>query len=263
MLRQISEDMRVNLKDRLRDIRQGVRQIRHDNRRASVNQTVRPPFPLQEIEGLIGHAAAAFDDAMAIAQTLVPRRTQPGGAPQGLSGYFPAGGAGQRGERAFRRDLYYLAQTVLVKRKITDIAVHESDLAAVHAAMRGWHADRLESLANAIMPAEKVTAAAGACAALLLVLLERHPLHLAAPVFDRQAGSSRLDRSTEIACLAPIALACGLTTIETDDMADADLLDMAMLAAEVRHDRIVEACGKPDALGELTSIFAVLLAHLP
>jgi hypothetical protein len=36
-----------------------------------------------------------------------------------------------------------------------------------------------------------------------------------------------------------------------------------MLASDVREDRITEACGAADALGELASIFAVLLAHLP
>ena len=265
MLRQLSEEMRVNLKDRLRDIRHGVRQIRHDRARGSSSQALQPLFPIREIEGLLGHAAAAFDDAMSIAETLVPRpaRRRQGDAPQGLAAYFPTRDAGQRGERAFRRDLYYLAQTILAKRKIEGAMVHEADLAAVHSAMRRRHADRLDALAGTTTPAERTAAAAGVCAALLLTLLERHPIRFAAPALESRAVAAGMDRSAEIACLAPIALACGLATMDADDMSNAELLDIAMLAAEVRHDRIVQACGRPDAQDALTAIFSVLLAHLP
>ena len=74
MLRQISEEVRVNLKDRLRDVRQGVRQLRHDGRPSPQNAQARSPFPISEIEGLLGHAVSAFDDAMSAAESLVPRR---------------------------------------------------------------------------------------------------------------------------------------------------------------------------------------------
>ena len=48
MLREISEEVRVNLKDRLREARQQIRRHRHDS---SASRS-RPPFPFGEIEGL-------------------------------------------------------------------------------------------------------------------------------------------------------------------------------------------------------------------
>ena len=265
MLRQISEDVRVNLKDRLRDIRQGVRQQRRDGAQSALVKTRQQPFPIREIEGLLGHAAAVFDDAMSLAETLVPqhRKRLGGAAPQGFAAYFPAGSAENRldSERAFRRDLYYLAQAVLAKRKIEAAVVHEADLAAVHAEVVSRHAGRLHAFARAVTPDEQVAATAEICAALLVALLEHNPIRFPASGAEFHAVSS--GRSIEIGCFAPVALACGLASLGVDDMSGNDLLEIAMLAADVREDRIVEACGAPDATGELTSIFAVLLAHLP
>ncbi len=265
MLRQISEDVRVNLKDRLRDIRQGVRQQRRDGAQSALAKSRRQPFPIGEIEGFLGQAAAVFDDAMSLAETLVPQHGKrlSGAAPQGFAAYFPTGGAENRlgSERAFRRDLYYLAQAVLTKRRIEAAVVHEADLAAVHAEMGSRHAGRLHAFARAATPDEQVATTAEICAALLVALLDHHPIRFAAPGSETSAASN--GRAVEIGCFAPVVLACGLASLGVDDMSGSDLLEIAMLAADVREDRIVEACGAPDAAGELASIFAVLLAHLP
>ncbi len=41
------------------------------------------------------------------------------------------------------------------------------------------------------------------------------------------------------------------------------MLDIAVLVADVRHERIAAAFGRPDTVDELTAVFAPLLAHLP
>jgi hypothetical protein len=41
------------------------------------------------------------------------------------------------------------------------------------------------------------------------------------------------------------------------------LLEIAILAADIRHDRIAQACAKASPVEELTPVFATLLAHLP
>ena len=55
MLRQISEDVRVNLKDRLRELRDAIRQSRHDSAGETSHDIAGnlPPFPGRS---LLGHA---------------------------------------------------------------------------------------------------------------------------------------------------------------------------------------------------------------
>ncbi|RUY17764.1 hypothetical protein EN981_38180, partial [Mesorhizobium sp. M7A.F.Ca.CA.001.13.2.1] len=67
----------------------------------------------------------------------------------------------------------------------------------------------------------------------------------------------------DISCLAPLALACGLATTGRDGAPEPDMLEIAILAADIRHDRIVQACAKANPIAELTPVFATLLAHLP
>jgi len=40
-------------------------------------------------------------------------------------------------------------------------------------------------------------------------------------------------------------------------------VEIAILAADIRHDRIVQACAKASPVEELMPVFATLLAHLP
>ena len=264
MLRQMSEEMRVNLKDRLRDVRQGVRQFRHDGRPSPQNAQGRPPFPIGEIEGLLGHAVSAFDDAMSAAESLVPRRgRQPDRTvAQSLSVYFPADGTlAQAGERAFRRDLYYLAQAILAKRTIGAAVVHEANLAAVHAAMRRRHADRIAVL-NATDSAGRTEAAASFCAALLITLIDHHPIRLANRAPYMFAHGNALDQTARIRVLATVTLLCGVATLDGSNAGGSDLLELADLAVDARLDRFEQACAKADADGELTPVFALLLSHL-
>jgi hypothetical protein len=265
MLRQISEDVRVNLKDRLRDVRHVIRQSRHDyagNAAIEAEGRNSPSSPAKGLEDLLGHAASVVDDAMSLAESLVPHE-RPASADaatvRSFDRYFPANGRGLSldGERAFRRDMYYLAKAIAAKKTAGAPRIYEASLAAAHASMRKRHADLIAELDIGAEPAERISAAAALCAALLIELIGHRPIR-----FDESAqGGRNLD--LEIRFLAPLALACGLATIGADDLPAADMLEITMLAADVRHDRIVQAYGKADRLGELTTVFAVLLAHLP
>jgi len=263
MLRQISEDVRVNLKDRLRDVRYVIRQSRHDHaRNAAMEAEGRnsPSSAAKGLEDLLGHAASVVDDAMSLAEALVPHE-RPASADaatvRSFDHYFRSNGRGPSldGERAFRRDMYYLAKAIAAKKTAGAPRIYEASLAAAHASMRKRHADLIAELDIAAEPDERIAVAAALCAALLIELIEHRPIRF------NEGGGRNLD--LEIRFLAPLALACGLATIGADDLAAADMLEITMLAADVRHDRIVQAYGKADRLGELTTVFAVLLAHLP
>jgi hypothetical protein len=261
MLRQLSEEVRVNLKDRLREVRDVIRQRRRDGGRSGVLREATshlPPFPGKGIESLLSHAVSAVDDALSIAESFVPHERPikvDGTTVKGLGTYFPAGDAeGQLGaERLFRRDMYYLSKAVLAGLKIDNARIHEADFAAVHATMRKRHGDLLSALTA---PGAGLQAIAATCAALLIECLGHHPVR-----FGEAAAAE--DRSLEISCLAPLVLACGLATAGRDGAPEPDMLEIAILAADIRHDRIVQACAKARPIEQLTPVFATLLAHLP
>ncbi|QKC94658.1 hypothetical protein [Mesorhizobium sp. NZP2298] len=264
MLRQISEDVRVNLKDRLREVRDIIRQSRHDGSGdASVLREATshlPPFPGKGIEGLLSHAASAVDDALSIAESFVPHERPikvDGTTVKGLGTYFPAGNEERQlsAERLFRRDMYYLAKAVLAGLKIENARIHEADFAAAHAAMRKRHADLLAALAA---PGAGLPAIAATCAALLVELLGQRPVR-----FGEAAPEMARERALDISCLAPVVLACGLATTGRDGAPEPDMLEIAILAVDIRHDRILQACAKASPVDELTPVFATLLAHLP
>jgi hypothetical protein len=256
MLREISEEVRVNLKDRLREARQSIRRRRHDTPSAATQ--TRPPFPFSEIEGLLGHAVSAFDDVMTMAETLAPRRL--GGhasvaTAKPLDTYFPARDV-LAGERAFRRDLYTLVKAILTMRRLEGARVSEASFAAVHAAFAKQQAEPLADLPRKAAWTDRVALVASLSAALLVELIRHQPLR-----FEEKAGGS--SRDAAIACLAPVALTCGLATMEAGKPPEADLLEIATLAVDARIERIQAAFDGKDAQGDLTALFATLLAHLP
>ncbi|TPJ42194.1 hypothetical protein FJ434_14410 [Mesorhizobium sp. B2-5-13] len=266
MLRQISEDVRVNLKDRLREVRDIIRQSRHDGAsEASLLHEATshlPPFPGKGIEGLLSHAASAVDEALSIAESFVPHERPirvDGTTVKGLGTYFPAGDEDQQlsAERLFRRDMYYLTKAVLAGLKIDHARIHEAGFAAVHAAMRRRHGDLLAALAA---PGAGLQAIAATCSALLIECLGHRPIR-----FDDTApeATAMSDRALDISCLAPVVLACGLATNGRNDAPEPDMLEIAILAADIRRDRIIQACAKTSPADELTPVFATLLAHLP
>ncbi|BCG70482.1 hypothetical protein MesoLj113a_16400 [Mesorhizobium sp. 113-1-2] len=266
MLRQISEDVRVNLKDRLREVRDIIRQSRHDGTGdASVLREATshlPPFPGKGIEGLLSHAASAVDEALSIAESFVPHERPikvDGTTVKGLGTYFPAGNEDQQlsAERLFRRDMYYLTKAVLAELKIDNARIHEADFAATHATMRKRHGDLLAALTA---PGIGLQAIAATCAALLVELLNQRPIRFAETAPETAVVDGR---ALDTSCLAPVVLACGLATTGRDGAPEPDMLEIAILAADIRHDRMVQACAKASPVEELTPVFATLLAHLP
>ncbi|OBQ57968.1 hypothetical protein [Mesorhizobium erdmanii] len=266
MLRQISEDVRVNLKDRLREVRDIIRQSRHDGSGdASILREATshlPPFPGKGIEGLLSHAASAVDEALSIAESFVPHERPikvDGTTVKGLGTYFPAGDEERQlsAERLFRRDMYYLTKAVLAGLKIDNARIHEADFAAVHATMRKRHGDLLAALTA---PGAGLQAIAATCAALLVALLNQRPVRFGDAASETTAGGGR---APDMSCLAPVVLACGLATTGRDGAPEPDMLEIAILAADIRYDRIAQACAKASPVAELTPVFATLLAHLP
>ncbi|MGX8007838.1 hypothetical protein ACVDG8_001920 [Mesorhizobium sp. ORM8.1] len=253
MLRQISEDVRVNLKDRLRELRDVIRQSRHDSAGEPPREIANlPPFPGKS---LLGHAASAVDEALTIAESFVPH-SRPlkvdGTTVKSLSLYFPEGNEDRQidGERQFRRDMYYLSRAVLAGQGIDNPRVHEAGFSAIHAAMRKHHPDLLAAATAETASNDQVAAA---CSALLIECLNHHPV---------QSGEgAAADRSLDVRYLAPVVLACGLAS-KAEGAPEPDILEIAVLAAEVREDRIRLACAQANAVQELTPVFATLLAHL-
>lgn len=264
MLREISEEVRVNLKDRLRDVRHIIRRHRHDSPAQQARQgdeAARPSFPIREIEGLLGHAASAFDDMMSMAETLVPRERSGrmnGLTPKPIGVYFASGDAALTGERAFRRDMYALTKAVLAERKADSVRVREANFTAVHAAIERQHAELLKRLVRESDWAGRVALVAALSGALLVEFLNHDPLRQdEAPTAAVGPG-----RTFAISCLAPVALAVGLASVDTSAKPEPDLLEIAVLATNARLDRILAACNGNDPLDELTTVFATLLAHL-
>jgi len=201
-----------------------------------------------------------------MAETLVPR--EPSGrmsglAPRPFDAYFgPAAGRDPlAGERAFRRDMYALSKAVLAEKKERGVRIGEAAFVPVHAAMQKNCGALLAKLSGETEWAGRVALAAGLCATLLQEFLNHGPLRFDEAVPGTEGAGRR--RACAVSCLAPVALACGLASVDREAASEPDLLEIAMLATDARMDRILPACGKPEAQDDLTSIFAALLAHLP
>jgi hypothetical protein len=264
MLREISEEVRINLKDRLREMRHAIRRHRHDTGDASVLPPPpggRTPFPLPEIDGLVSRAVSVFDDAMTMAETLVPHDGRGHSKPMPFDTYFRPAGSLLDGERAFRRDMYYLAKSMLARRNAVAEPVQEAGFAAVHAAMLRQHGHLFQPLKPDAGETERTARAAALCAALLVELLRARPVRPRLPE-GRIANVLEAETVLAVSVLAPMALAVALASSDADAENSSDLLDIAALAVEARLDRIMPACRAADPAAELTPIFAMLIFHL-
>lgn len=262
MLREISEEVRINLKDRLREMRHAIRRHRHDNAGPGLPPLPggRTPFPLPEIEGLIGRAVSAFDDAMTMAETLMPHDGGPV-RPRSFDVYFRSGSDALKGERAFRRDMYYMAKAMLAHRKAVADPVQEAGFATVHAAMLRQHGDLLRPAEGEIGDTQRIARIAQLCAALSVELLRARPVRPHPPE-GGVANVLEAENMLAVSVLAPLALAPALAEAGAETDQGTDLLDMAAMAVEARLDRIVPACRAADPVAELTPIFAMLIFHL-
>lgn len=267
MLRELSEDVRILVKDRLRDFRSIVRQHRHDRTPAGpkLPEAKEQPFPIREIEGFLGHAVSAFDDVMTLAESLAPRAglgAAPVSGPQPLQSYFREQGELRLdGERAFRRDLYRLAKLVLERKHLHGFRILESDFAAVHDALERRDADLIARLHAEAGREERISLVAALSSSLLVELVRHEPIKLPASGVDAQEATDA-NRTIAVNCLAAIAIACGLATLDMEGAAGHELMDIAVLAVDARADRISSALGSGDPVKQLTPLFASLLTHL-
>ncbi|HTV68831.1 MAG TPA: hypothetical protein VMF90_09870 [Rhizobiaceae bacterium] len=263
MLRELSEDVRIRVKDRLRDFRQVVRQHRHDSVSSRSADEKDQPFPIREIEGFLGHAASAFDDVMSLAEHLAPRESfglREVTGPRPLQAYFRAEKDAQvDGARAFRRNLYRLAKLVLEKKQLSGFLIREVDFAAVHASLQKQNAAQIADIHNGAAGDERVALVAALTASLFVELAKRQPIHMAPPA-EENAIDIGADAATN--ALAAIAIACGLATLDMEGAADPELMEIAVLAVDARADRIHAALKSTDPAKMLTPLFASLLTHL-
>lgn len=257
MLRSLSEDVVVNIKDRLRDVRHLVRASRHDNPGGPRRPQVAEPFaPPAEIERLLGRAASVVDDTLTVAETvsrsLLPIiRASNGARLHGFDTYFATGRtAAVEGERLFRRDLYAALKASPRLSADDRTPLHEAGFSQAHLAIRRNHGELLAAMRTA-GPNSRLDAVAAVAAATLVELLASQQ-----PSGDGVTGP-------DLVPLAPVALAAGIATLSPSGMSDVDLLEAAGLAIEARRDRIMRALDGATPVEDLGAIFRVLLAHLP
>ncbi|MDH4983997.1 hypothetical protein QEZ47_00175 [Aminobacter anthyllidis] len=258
MLRSLSEDVVVNIKDRLRDVRHLLRASRHDNPGGPRRPPVAEPFsPPVEIERLLGRAASVVDDTLTVAETvsrtLLPIvRAGDGARLHGFDAYFATGRtASVEGERLFRRDLYAAFKASQGQEASNRAPLHEAGFSQAHLAIRKKHGELLAAMHTA-NPNSRLEAVAALAAATLVELLASQPLS-----GDEAATGSRL------VPLAPMTLAAAIVTLSPSGMSDTDLMEATGLAVDARRERILRALDSTEPVKELGAIFRVLLAHLP
>ncbi|MGH6763510.1 MAG: hypothetical protein ACRECW_18190 [Phyllobacterium sp.] len=270
MIRDISDDIAVNLKDRLRDFRYVIRRNRHDSMLDDRPATLRDtPFQNRGFDApelFLGRAASLVDTALTAAETISlsiisgnPAVHQGTPEVQGLSVYFADG---HEGQRIFHRDMYYLTKEILRRNRADNMLIHEAAFTAIHASMKR---DSGPLVADALRPSTdevKIRATATACAALMSEMVKQHPIRF----FDTRATvevtADDQRRKIEIIGFAAICLACGLATAKAADMEGESNLESALLAVEARAERIAKAFDAK-ASGELSDLFETLITHLP
>lgn len=261
MLRILSEEIAVNLKDRLREARYMIRRNRHESL-----QTERPsprPGEIVSPELLLGHAASMMDKALTTAETISislissdPKAHS--GAPhvKSLAIYF---GGSAEGVRAFRKDMYYLTKEVLRRHKLQNMLIQEAVFLTVHEKVMQNHAALLKIVFSAEAGEKKIATTAKVVAAIFLQLLAERPVRFIS--LNSHCDPKAL-RRFEAACFAAVSVACGLITVKAADLAGIDPLESAILALDVRGERLIKAAEDCDQ-ANLETLFQTLITHLP
>ncbi len=258
MLRTLSEEIAVNLKDRLRGIRYMIRRNCHD---VLTEAERRGDIPSPEL--LMEHAASVVDKALTTAETISislissnPKVHNSAPHVKSLSVYF---GGGAEGMRAFRKDMYYLMKEVLRRYQLQNVLIQEAAFLTVHTRMMRKHGTLLKNVFSAEAGEAKIAATSAAVTAIFLELLGERPVRF----ISMEGHCDPLALSNfETACFAAVGLACGLATAKAADLAGVDPLESAILALDVRHDRLMQAAEERDQV-QLETLFQTLIAHLP
>ncbi|MBB2973672.1 hypothetical protein [Mesorhizobium sp. RMAD-H1] len=261
------DDVVVNLKDRLRDVRHVIRSSRHDRRRT----TMHLQSPAQLPEMLLGTAATFVDTALSVAETisisLISDDPQAHGRSRRIGSlklYF----AHSDGIRLFHRDMYYLTKEVLRRCGRNDVFIHEAAFADIYLRLMRDHKNVFD---RAIAPDASTGDLARAGAALAIESVRRHPVRKLEPGSPLPAAVA-LQSDSEITIFSAIGLACALATTRTQDdalsatgLADAgaDLLESAFLAVSAREERFIAAFASNAPESALAELFSLLIPHLP
>ena len=251
MIRDISNEIVVNLKDRLRDVRHLIRANR---------QPVEPaPQSLPDI--LFGKAARAVDRALTTAETIsISLVSQDPAAhtttieARSLDTYFPTDSS--EGEGPFRRDVYYLTKRLLSVLGADNALIHEATFSAVHATMIRSHGAQLQ----AAMKDRELNDIA-TTSAILACELQSH--YRSEPWPLPAHHEVQPDKATVSLCFSSIALAIGLATYADHEPGEEKLVESALLALQAGQERFEEAIEAPNRIRALSDLFAFLIPHLP
>lgn len=246
MLRDISNDIVVNLKDRLRDVRHLIRASRQD---AAPTPQELPEFVLDKVARVMDKA---FTTAETVSISLIsndPAAHSTAIEARCLGAYFPV--EASTGEALFGRDVYYLTKHILTVLGSHNALIHEASFTSVHAAMIRRHAI-LISAAKKGDPAD----IARACAVLAMEL-QMHSQ--TSPLLTPNTFSA----AKSYLCFSAIALAIGLATYADNEPGGEKLVESALLALQARPEKIERARGANDNGRTLTDLFAFLIPHLP
>lgn len=261
MLRILSEEIAVNLKDRLREVRYMIRRNRDESLR--VEQASSRPGEIVSPELLLGHAASMMDKALTTAETISislissnPNVHSSAPHVKSLAIYF---GGSTEGVRAFRKDMYYLTKEVLRRHQLQNVLIQEAVFVTVHDRLARNHTALLKNAFIAQVGANKIAATAKVITAIFTQLLMERPVRFIS--MEGHCDPQAL-RRFEVSCFAAVSLACGLMTLKPADLAGIDPLESAIMALEVRQERLMQAADDRDQ-SNIETLFQTLLAHLP
>ncbi|MDR6433638.1 hypothetical protein [Brucella pseudogrignonensis] len=261
MLRIISEDIAVNLKDRLREVRYMIRRNRDESLRA--DQASSRPGQIVSPELLLGHAASVMDKALTTAETISislissdPKVHNGTPRVKSLAIYF---GGSAEGVRAFRKDMYYLTKEVLRRHQLQNVLIQEAVFVTVHDRLVRNHTALLKNAFAGEAEEDRIAATAKVISTMFTQLLLERPVRFIS--MEGNCDPQAL-RRFEISCFAAVSLACGLMTLKPADLAGTDPLESAILALDVRQERLMQAAENGNQ-SQLEALFQTLLAHLP
>lgn len=250
MIRDISSDIIVNLKDRLRDVRHLIRASRVDTKPQGQD--------LPDI--LFGQAARVVDKAFTAAESisisLVSQDPSAHSATieaRSLGAYFPANLA--KGAALFRRDAYYLTKRLFSVLGSDNALIHEATFSAVHATMSRRHAHLLFAARDG-----GLAQIGAACATMTVELRAQYD---ATPITFPAHVAAKPDRRTQYLCFAAIALAIGLATYSEVEPCDEKLVESTLLALQARQEKFGDAIESASPEAALSSLYAFLIPHLP
>ena len=144
---------------------------------------------------------------------------------------------------------------------MNDFRIRESDFAAVHGALEKRDAALIAQLHAETDRDERVSLVAALSSSLFVELVRHEPIKL--PVAGPDEGETiDVGHTIAVNCLAAIAIACGLATLDMEGAPGPELMEIAVLAVDARADRIRSALGSGGQVTRLTPLFASLLTHL-